>query len=423
MPEGFSEELLREMERLLELQAQERHIRRTRISNNGLRGAITSPMTPDEAVPAQPPPQPARNRPNVFTATTGEISVRDLDWGSNRGIYDMDGEPGYVTYYADPPPPTTKKVKNIPSDERGKIMNNIVLTQAEISAMQCIDVATFYRNRHVSNNRYFRPLGEIIRTEALIENAQGVAEYQRLIGIIVGYSFNGKNFLSAEDLQPEYNKYSLSQSLFYWVAYHQTAADKSVKWKFIKTRDCSPLNGGSVLTFLKELKIRVKKADLSSRLFGLGTKKTDMVGKTFSDYSIDYGFAKKMSGETYYIIINHDGARYRFCMDDIEFVVPSIKGYNFPVDRTITKNSQVLVKNNKDCKHLPIGTTLVVMNVKRNVNSKRLNKNSTNRQLDMVVCRTLDDQEVRVYAKNVKLINSIKDDNTVKPKAKANFAV
>jgi len=152
------------------------------------------------------------------------------------------------------------------------------------------------------------------------------------------------------------------------------------------------------LHFIKNLKYVIKDSDISGKVFGFHKVKKEYIGKTFSPIEFDRGISKKLGQETYYIIV-HDKENKRnlkFCIADVQLVLPNLKGYNFPKDKTINRNSVVIIKGEP-------GTRYKVVALYPNPNSKKIERNSSTRQLDII--QIADGMRTRkVYAKNLKLI-------------------
>jgi hypothetical protein len=151
--------------------------------------------------------------------------------------------------------------------------------------------------------------------------------------------------------------------------------------------------------FFNGFQYRVKDSVLSGKMFGYGNIKKDLVGKVLPAM-FDFGSSQKLGADTFFAVIYHaDKDRsIKFALADLEVVLPSLKGYNFPKDKTIRQGCKVILKGNKD-------QIYTVQQVWENKSSKRVSKRSMNRLLDVVMVQASNGLSQKTYAKNVKVIN------------------
>lgn len=151
--------------------------------------------------------------------------------------------------------------------------------------------------------------------------------------------------------------------------------------------------------FFRGFQYKVKDSVLSGKMFGYGNIKKDLVGKTLPA-TFDYGSSQKLGAETFFAVLYHaeKDRSIKFALADLEIVLPSLKGYNFPKDKTIRQGSKVFLKGNKDI-------VFSVQQIWENKSSKRVSKRSMNRLLDIVMIAAPNGLSQKVYAKNIKVIN------------------
>lgn len=151
--------------------------------------------------------------------------------------------------------------------------------------------------------------------------------------------------------------------------------------------------------FFNAFQYKVKDSVLSGKMFGYGNIKKDLVGKTLSAH-FDFGSSQKLGADTFFAVLYHaeKDRSIKFAIADLELVLPSLKGYNFPKDKTIRQGSKVILKGNKD-------QIYTVQQIWENKSSKRVSKRSMNRLLDIVMVSASNGLSQKTYAKNVKVVN------------------
>lgn len=232
-------------------------------------------------------------------------------------------------------------------------------------------------------------------------------------GIIIGYIYNNKilSYEQARQVKP------LALDLLIYVL-SSTNKKNINKIKRQNCRNVESISRSEFPKLISKLKIKINDYELSSKLWGLGKLKNDLVGKTIKDYEILSG-SSTVLGDTYYIIVNNttvdsegktNVTKLKFLMHDIQFIIPSYKGFNLPIDKTIKVGSIVkLIKPGRK----NINDNLKVIEVREHPTSQRLSKFSKNRKLDIVSCVTPDNKILRFRAKDLKFINNY-DKNTKK---------
>lgn len=148
-------------------------------------------------------------------------------------------------------------------------------------------------------------------------------------------------------------------------------------------------------------KYKIIGSTLSGRTFGLGKIKATLVGTIIENIKLEFGDSVRLGTNTWYAVIQDPTSEksIKFCLSDLEIILPNIKGYNFPKDRTIRKGSSVVLKNN-------LNTVYKVTDIYVNTSSQRLMKNSQTRKLDVLQLVNINNpyDTNKVYAKNVKIV-------------------
>ena len=87
-----------------------------------------------------------------------------------------------------------------------------------------------------------------------------------------------------------------------------------------------------------------------------------MINKIVKKISIEKGNSLKLRQDTYYAIIYDDISHknLKFCLEDLEVILPNIKCYNFPKDKSIRLGTTVALKSNNK--------SYVVRNIYKNPN-------------------------------------------------------
>lgn len=123
-------------------------------------------------------------------------------------------------------------------------------------------------------------------------------------------------------------------------------------------------------TILQSCIVLIKKSQDSSKSFGFGPTKREMVGKYYKIDNITYNvFNKETNKNESLITIKNEklGKSLKFYLSDVEIIIPSpnswLKSYNLPKDRTIKIGSNVKLVNNKNLK-LDKNTKLLVHSIK-----------------------------------------------------------
>lgn len=334
------------------------------------------------------------------------IRIRQREANINQIVND---EPFYIntwetsyTIINDNSKKKKKELETITFDDEK--MLDIKLNSTEISKAVCTDIELYYKKyikERVSGWRAINSLVHFNNTKQL--NKKAISTTNK--GILIGYSYNGKVYDSATEIVK--TNYELSKVNAICKCY----IPELNKYKTITT------NVGKLATFyvteeiLKTFKIKIIGSELSGKVFGKTQDKTNLIGSIFKNFEITKGNSKRI-GETYYIIINVQDKlnnkekailpdqQLKFVLSDIELILPNIKGYNQPIDKTINKGSNVIVINPKFSLYK---NQLLVVSVKPDRTSKRIN-NSSNRRLDIVNCITTNGEALRIYAKDLKII-------------------
>lgn len=182
------------------------------------------------------------------------------------------------------------------------------------------------------------------------------------------------------------------------------------KLKFTNTLQLpreAPIENSEVFELLD---VEVKNSALSGKVFGKAEIKEQLVNKIFKGgtYSIKYGNSKKLESETYYIelpiveeIMGEKVSKFiKFVLSDVEFLIPNLKGYCFPKDRTIRIGNKVILNYDK------FSGPWEVLEVIKDNTSKKLHRNSENRKNDVVLI-TKNGRKKKVFVKYLKKYEEI----------------
>jgi len=292
------------------------------------------------------------------------------------------------------------KEKLIEHDEN--MENKIVLTDIETNLAICYDLRESYISR-LSKKRsghLYVGIGRIV----IFLDFKDKKEI-RTTGILLGYIGDGKLITSDEELTGK--KFMMLYSLVHVL---ESEDEKSINsLKKVHYGAVSVLtNETKFQKTLNKIKIKIKDSELSGRIWGFVDLKKSLVNTVIKDYKIEKGVSKIL-GETYYIVVNHTneetGKEYniKYCINDVDFISPTLKGYSLPKDKTITRNSIVKLKKPNE-KYSD--QKLMVINVTPNRSSGRLQRSSNNRKLDIIQCLTPDNKLLRFKAKDLKFIQN-----------------
>lgn len=290
--------------------------------------------------------------------------------------------------------------------EDENLMNTEKLTSTELILSRVNDLYSHFQKYHLPIDKSdLRNINTIVSYRVYHEDKP----YTNEIGIIMGYAYSGSNkyYFSVREVIDLYtsefrkNNWSSSDDIQYIIKRISTPAKSVDK---IGIGYISRLEGGSSLqTRLPLLPVKIKSTALSGKVFGLSKSKKEIEGQVITKYSINYGESRQLGASTYYAEIPVGTRSLKFCLNDLEFILPTLKGYTAPKDKTIKLGSRVKLIKNKNNRKLPIGLELEVIDIKPNLNSKKISKNSRTKQLDIVVCRA-GNKNIRIYAKNLKPI-------------------
>lgn len=217
--------------------------------------------------------------------------------------------------------------------------------------------------------------------------------------LLLGQGISGKVY---EDNQEAATAYKVTKPKVNDIKYmlFDIAANKLIVKSYLEaTNYISPCGSSDSLLALSLLRYNIIDSTLSGRVFGFANGKAKMVGSVNS-IKIEHGSSVKLGQDSYYAIIFDEltNKNVKFCLSDLQVVLPKVKGYNFPKDTTIKKGSNVTIKGSE--------TQFVVRAVHINPASKRLNKRGTTRALDVLQIDSITNMydSRKVYAKNVKLV-------------------
>lgn len=310
------------------------------------------------------------------------------------------------------------KSNNVEDDEDmtiTKSKNSIDLTQLQKKVAVCKDLHGFYyKNYSNLDNGSIMPLNGFINFRKYPNKNSKKSLYKsyEYQGIIIGYENKGKLYYNTKDIVSTRPK---STELYYLVYVTCSSDGEKVSYitkvPFLNARS---INKSHCEQIIKTFKIKILSGELSGKVWGLSPIKNQLSGAVFSTYSIEYGSSKKI-GETFFIEVNTNNIinsiegiepniKLKFTLSDIQFILPNLKGYNPPLDKTIVVGSNVKVRD----KRINVGddAVLTVQFIKPNFSSQKISKNSNNRQLDVVLCSTSKGEKFRIYAKNLKLIHN-----------------
>lgn len=211
------------------------------------------------------------------------------------------------------------------------------------------------------------------------------SDHQILYSILYGFEYNNQIYSVQEGRE------KLGDVIKFPIFVYKEAD----RYKFIKLKDAAVDNRYNDLSMYAKIhKIRIKSVELSAAVFGLKKTKEKVLNNIYSDFNIEYGNSAKLKSETYYITIKCDNRNIKFCISDIEFIKPDIKGYNFPKDKSIKKGSIVKMKKKKNNDSDRIKYTVV------NINRDAYRKGNS----IVTIYNSLNNQELKIYSKHLKVI-------------------
>ncbi len=296
-----------------------------------------------------------------------------------------------------------KELKEIDFDDEKMI--DIKLTSGEVAKAICSDLDKYYKKYVTDKANGFKPVNGIVSFNDP-NHTNKLKKPTTFVGIVIGYSFNNKIYNTASEIAN--TQYIPDRVTAIIKAYDE----KSNRFKTYRVSMLKLSNWYATAEFLKKLKIKIIGGELSGKVFGKSQEKIELTDSYFRTFELTQGKSKKI-GETYYITVNIKDQlnnkkleflpdqELKFVLSDVEFVLPNVKGYVEPIDKTIKKGSHVIVTNPKFSLHKH---RLYVNAVKSDNTSKRINKNSTNRRLDIISCVTNMGEPLRLYAKDLKAI-------------------
>lgn len=311
-----------------------------------------------------------------------------------------------------------KKIGNDDEDEynnkedKSKIMVDQVnkLTKEEINKSICENVSKYYKKNYIEKLGKETPLGyfpinsifDFVMSKLNINNKR----QPEITGILLGYIEENKIINQNNEMIKYFNN-SLDLEIIFYVL---KSNDKKVKPKsIIKVSKNNVIRYSNCSDSFDNIPINIFDSSLSAKVFGLPEIKKSLEGTTIKDYKIEFGVSKKI-GESYFVIIPYVNSKeekkhLRFVLNDINFLIPSTKGYNIPKDKTITVGQKVRVKQS----NLKVTTDMIltVQNIKVNPQSKRISKNSKTKKLDIIMCSTNKGNVFRFKANELKQINNI----------------
>lgn len=235
---------------------------------------------------------------------------------------------------------------------------------------------------------------------------------RRVTSIILGYKHNNKIYSAMSELISTITGYKTK------VEFSIGNIDYLIKdfdgTTFTQVRVAPASHVGRALDdsttikdFIQAFKIKVADSTLSARVFGLATVKSKIVGDLVKGVNIEFGKVSKTGQDTYYATIpipqdSTESRKVKFCLADLEIIIPTIKGYNIPKDKTIRVGNLVKPINTKGSK-LEYSKQYTVIAIKPNQSSKRISARSENKKLDVITLAN-GSNTYNCYAKTLKLI-------------------
>jgi len=275
--------------------------------------------------------------------------------------------------------------------------------------LQIKDILLYYKNNYTST--LVKGLSSINNLVFIDKNRGMFNKYTftkdiYISGILLGFT-DGIEILNEDSLLRPGQQY---EGIVYIIDSSDEKQINKIK-RFKLTEIQSYTSKDKVKNNLSKLKIKIKDYNLSGKVWGLSDIKKTLVGNTISDYEIRYGNSLKL-GDSYYIIVNHEienGKKIslKFLLEEIKFIIPNLKGYKLQKDKTIYKNSIVVLKR-KDLKYSK--KELKVIEVINNSESSRIQKASSNKKLDIIKCITPTNEILRFRAKDLKFIKKLDND-------------
>lgn len=345
----------------------------------------------------------ATNNTTITTPTNGGL-MEAVQQQGNYIEYDVDDihrkflEKWGLAY---PEKPVTKLIKE--DEDMGKVSNNKNMTpleKEEIEKAIWTDQAnTFFLKDLLEDSDDSKVYtigkvgtGNIDRVPTFVNNSW----------LILGHRLDGKVYTTNKEVNSILgNKNSIRKREY--IVYNLITRKIQLFDANTFERSFSPASGAKLLAILKEtFKYKIIDSKLSGRVFGLGKNKAELVGTIVENVKLEFGESVRLKGSTWYAIVYNSKTdqNIKFCLTDLELILPNIKGYNFCKDRTIYKGNFVVLKRDE------VKTVYRVTDIYRNSNSQRLMKNSNTRKLDVFLLTDPNNQleSKKVYAKNVKKV-------------------
>ena len=124
--------------------------------------------------------------------------------------------------------------------------------------------------------------------------------------------------------------------------------------------------------------------------------------------SIEKGFTCKKDNQVRdTIVVDLGKSNFRFVLSEVEFVFPTVNRVQLKKDKSIKIGSTCTIYRNKGL-NVPIGRKVTVLEIKttpQGASSKKLFKNSKNRQLDLATVSDIETGKTfKTYLKNLKFI-------------------
>jgi len=317
------------------------------------------------------------------------------------------------------PNPAINELRNSSISNRDELLNKLNLIKIYIS--------------NFKESVVKQPLEEINKKESFNDKIkQGFRSfYSATLGyptVIKGYIINDKIFTNNSELAlyASTNKilWDLTKMILRVSRFNYETNEIETKTKIVSFKPLSKVKESlilSVLPLLVDFKICSFKNsnnffnDKIDREKFLYTKTPFWKVKTVKSL-----IGKNRLSNSVVSIENPDkGDEIYFLLGDCKVENKELCGYSIPMDKTITINSIVKVKDSKISKYnlkQVTNTEAEVISIKPNSSSKKISKNSNNHRLDIITIRNRF-KEMKVYAQDLKFIKnkSIKtNDSSIK---------
>lgn len=278
-------------------------------------------------------------------------------------------------------------------------LDDIMLTSEDIAAGIVQDHIEYFLgsygvDKHLVSPLNCLPIGTVFKIGR--QNQDGIMDNDSyiILGFNVLIGNNRVSITTNKGLAESYNKdnHKAFYESFQYICYNSDKG-KVMAFPRILTHNFSKNHSSYYMGVLRNLRYKVT-GNLSGKIFGYPTVKNATIGKIVKLEDLINKNSTRLQSNTYAALIYDEGTNktYTYCLRDLEIILPSIKGYNPPKDKTFRPNRVVYIKGQPTMKY-------TIVDIVRNKASKRIS-NTINRQLDVAVLSN----GKKVWLKNLKIV-------------------